>query len=93
MLDSALGLLRRSNPRSLLFHTSAGIHTFFMKVPIDVMVVTNDFKVVKLATVLPNQLFFWNMKYRIIIELPKGAIRKSQTQVGDVLSLVKSAPK
>ncbi len=83
--DQVLGLLKKSNPRSLLFRTRAGIHTFGLKVPIDVIILDSDHKVIKLATVKPNSLFFWNPKYDIVIELPKEAITKSETKLGDAI--------
>lgn len=83
-LDLVLGLLRKSNPRSLLFKTRFGIHTFFLKEPIDVIVLDRQFRVVKLRQNLqPNRLFFWNPKFTVVIELPSNTIRRSKTTVGD----------
>lgn len=87
--DKFLGLLRQSNPSSLFFKTRFGIHTFFLKDPIDVIVLDQDFKVVKIVEVLPNRLFFWNPKYFYILELPKGTIKNTKTKVGDVLKVIK----
>lgn len=85
--DKILGLLRKSNPGSLMFKTRFGIHTFFLKVPIDVIVMDQNFEVVKLTNVKPNKLFFYNPKYFYVLELPKGSIKKSKTQTGDILRL------
>ena len=86
--DQLLGLLKKSNPRSLMFKTRYGIHTFFMDKPIDVVVLDGNFKVVKLAESLqPNRLFFWNPRYNCILELPEGVIKKIKTQVGDTLEV------
>ncbi len=83
-----LGLLRPSNPRSLLFRTRFGIHTFGLSVPIDVIVLDSKFRVVKLQSSLkPNQLFFWNPKYDTVIELPEGSIKKSDIKIGDKIEL------
>lgn len=84
--DQSLGLLKKSNPRSLLFKTSFGIHTFGLKESIDVMVLDGKGKVVKLGEVNPNSFFFWNPKYGIVLELPKGTIEKSKTKLGDLIS-------
>jgi uncharacterized protein len=71
--DRFLGLLKKSNPRFLLFKTRFGIHTFFLKEPIDVVILDEDLKVVKLKENLkPNRLFLWNPIYSLIIEVPKG---------------------
>ena len=61
----------------MLFKTRFGIYTFFLREPIDVVVLDRSFKVVKLKEDLkPNKLFFWNPVYPYIIELPQGHIRK-----------------
>lgn len=75
--DRMFGLLLKSNPRSMLFKTRFGIHTFFLNEPIDVVIVGKNFKIVKTKQSLkPNRLFFWNPVYPYIIELPQGHIRK-----------------
>lgn len=84
--DNLFGLFKKSNPRSLLFKTRFGIHTFFLKNPIDVIVLDDKFKIVKLKTVLPNRLFFWNPKFNMVIELPPETIKKSNTKIGDLLN-------
>ena len=85
--DQILGLLKKSNPRFLLFYTNAGIHTFGLSDEIDVIVLGDDFKVKKLKKSLkPNSIFFWNPKYNCVIELPKGTIAASKTTLDDKLS-------
>lgn len=86
--DRFLGLLRPSNPRSLLFKTRFGIHTFGLKESIDIVVLDDKYNVVKLGEFIkPNRLFFWNPKYNLVLELPKGTIAKSHTKIGDILNL------
>lgn len=87
-LDQILGLHRKSNPRSLVFKTRFGIHTFFLKTPIDVIILDSKNQVVKVKENLqPNRIFFWNPKYNSVIELPKDTISKSKTLLFDTLSL------
>lgn len=82
--DRLLGLLKKSNPGSLLFKTRFGLHTFCLKTPIDVIVLDNKLQVVKLKESLsPNKLFFWNPRYHLVIELLPGSLNKSHTKVGD----------
>lgn len=85
--DKLLGMLKKSNIGGSIFRTRFGIHTFFMKEPIDVIILDNNFKVIKLATVKPNHLFFWSPKYSLILELPQGIIVKTKTEIGDMLQL------
>lgn len=85
-LDRLFGLLIKSNPRSLIFKTRFGIHTFFLKEPIDVVILDKNYKVVKLKVNLkPNRLFFWNPKYFWVIELPKGRIKTNKILLGSKL--------
>lgn len=87
-LDQLFGLLKRQN-RALLFNTRFGIHTFGMYKKIDVLVLDSDLKVKKIKKdLLPNRLFFWNIKYNKLIELPEGTIAKSKTQIDDLLLII-----
>ncbi len=87
-LDKSFGLLRQSNPRSLLLRTRFGIHTFFLKEPIDVLILNDTYRVVKVQENLkPNLVFIWNPLFNIVLELPKGIIAKSKTTVGDTLKI------
>lgn len=87
--DFALGLLKKSNPRALLFKTHFGIHTFFLKDEIDIIILDKNNRVAKLKTGLkPNRLFFWNPGYFLAIELPKDTIKTSQTKLNDRLSFL-----
>lgn len=88
LLDRIFGLLIKSNPRSMLFKTRFGIHTFFLKEPIDVAVLDGNSKVVKIKQNLkPNRLYFWNPLNPWVLELPQGSIKKfnlSQAQTLDI---------
>lgn len=61
-----------------------GVHTFGMKYPIDV-VVFDEWGVVQVVrkNMKPNEMFFWNPKYRRVIELPI----ESKIEKGDVLEV------
>lgn len=86
--DRVFGLLKRSNPRSLLFKTRFGLHTFGLKEPIDVLVLNDNLKVVKIRQNLkPNQLFFWHPLFATVVELPADSIANTETEIGDQLSV------
>lgn len=82
-IDKFLGLLRKSNPRSLLFQTRFGVHTLFLQTPIDIIVINKRYEVTKTKTVRPNRFFLYNPKYPYVLELPKGTVQKSKTKIGD----------
>lgn len=86
LLDKSLGLFVKSNPRCLMFKTRFGIHTLFLKETIDVLVLDKKGKVVKMGNSLrPNSFFFWNPKYNLVIEFPEGTIKKTETDLGDLI--------
>jgi uncharacterized membrane protein (UPF0127 family) len=85
--DRLLGLLNPHNFRFLVFQTHFGIHTLFMKNNIDVILLDDQNKVVKMKINLkPNSLFVYYPKYSTVIEMPKGTIKKSQITINDKIS-------
>lgn len=87
--DKIAGLLKKSNPPSLLFKTRFGMHTFFLKNSIDILVMDNEYIIKKASTIKPNRLFFYNLQYPYIIETHTGTIKKSKTEIGDKVSISK----
>lgn len=86
ILSKMNGLLKYETPQALLLHTHFGIHTFSMKYTIDVIILNKKYQVVKIRKGLkPGSVFFWNLRYNQVLELPEGSISKSKTQVKDVL--------
>jgi len=92
--DSAIrrvkGLLGREcleDGQGLLFKQCASLHTFFMRFPIDVLFVDKSGKVLKVADgVRPFKLVAAPLRAHYAIELPAGAISRSDTRAGDRLS-------
>jgi hypothetical protein len=81
------GLLGKNKPETTVFTTRFGIHTFFLKFPIDLIVLDNK-NVVKVAkTIEPNRIAIWNIKYKTVIELPVGTLLKTGTKIGDIIVL------
>jgi len=84
LYDRLIGLLDSRNPRTLIFFTRWGIHTFFMKTPIDVLILDNNLRVRQVKELLqPNKLFLYNPIFSKIIELPPGTIGFSSTAIND----------
>lgn len=85
--QKTLGLLGKT-PQTILFRTRFGIHTFFLKYPIDVIVLNSQNRVVKVKRELrPNRIFLWNPKFEIVIETQSGKVEESKTEIGDFLEL------
>lgn len=76
---------------ALVIHPEWSIHMFFMRIPIDVLFVGQDDRVVGLRESLPPWHPFagvapWRGHY--VVELPAGVVRSSGTALGDRLELV-----
>jgi len=88
-----LGLMGRASlPDSyaLIILPESSIHTFFMRVPIDVLFVDRSDKVIGLREAMPPSRPFagvapWRGRY--VIELPAGVIAATGTALGDQLVL------
>ena len=77
-----------SKPKTMIFRTRFGIHTFFMRYPIDVLVLDKENKVAAIKENLkPNRIFLWNIKHEILIEFPPETL--PQTKIGDQISFNK----
>ncbi len=71
------GLIGKNKPYALMIRTRFGIHTFGLKFPIDVLILSNENKVVSIRENLrPNRIFLWNPAYEKVIELPQGTIEE-----------------
>lgn len=75
---------------ALIIYPEWSIHTFFMRLPIDVLFVGQDDRVVGLRVAMPPSRPFagvapWRGRY--VIEMPAGVIGASGTAIGDQLQL------
>src|SRR4029079_6280811 len=81
-LSSLRGNMFRRKILPLYFETRWGIHTFFVKEPIDVLILDEEKTVQVIKKGLkPWRLCFWNPKYGKVVELPKGTIKIHLSQV------------
>jgi hypothetical protein len=87
--QASIGLLRAKKAYPVYFKTRFGIHTFGMKFPIDVLILGENFEVVRLKSELvPNRIFLWPLRYVHVVELPSGFIRKQSVLIGDRIDLL-----
>ena len=75
---------------ALIIYPESSIHTFFMRLPIDVLFVDRDDRVIDLRQAMPPNRPFagvtpWRGRY--VIEMPAGVIATTGTLVGDQLRL------
>lgn len=73
--------------RGLFIPRCGAIHTFFMKMKINVVFVDGTLHVMSLfPAAAPFRMFWGGWKARGVIELPPGTIQRTGTQRGDLLA-------
>ncbi len=86
IFDKTLGLIGKNEPQTYILKTRAGIHTFGVRFPIDILILDDKLKVRYVKEALkPNRVFFWNPKYNLVVELKNGSVKNSRTKTGDYL--------
>lgn len=86
--DKFFGLMRKTNIDYALLFRSNGIHTFFMKEEIDVILTDKNYKVLYLYKNLKkNKIILPKKNVYYTIELPHNSIKKICT--GDIVPIHK----
>jgi uncharacterized membrane protein (UPF0127 family) len=84
--DKSFGMILTRNSPGVILKTAFGIHTFFMKSPIDVLILDKNKKIVKIKENLsPGRIMVWNPKFDTVVELKGGTVNKTKTKVSDLL--------
>lgn len=63
----------------------SGIHMFFMRIPLDVLFLDSEKRVVDQVNLKPWQIYNPIKPARYVIELNEGSIKSSNTEIGDEL--------
>jgi uncharacterized protein len=86
--ETARGLMFQKKITPVYFETKFGVHTFFVKYPIDVVILDAGGIIQKMRPGLkPFRLFFWNPKWHRVLELPHNTIRHKHLKVGTKISV------
>ncbi len=88
-------MFRKGTPAgfALILEPCSGIHTCFMRFPVDVLFVSTGWKVIQAFRAVPPWRFIPLVRgARRVIELPAGAINASSTCPGDTLLLADALP-
>ena len=64
---------------------ASAIHMFFMRIPLDVIFADSEKKVVDIVTLDPWTTYTPVAPARYVIELEKGKLKESNTEIGDEL--------
>ena len=83
-----LGLSFKENIKPVYYETRFGIHTFFVKKAIDVVICDDDFIVRKIVrSMKPWKVLIWNPKYKKVLELPVNYKKYSKIIIGDKIDI------
>jgi uncharacterized membrane protein (UPF0127 family) len=88
---SGRGLLGRDtldDGAALIIAPCSAIHTFSMRFAIDVVFVARDGRVLKTYSAVGPRRIAFSIGAFAVVELPAGAIARSQTRVGEIVRLV-----
>ena len=77
------GLCSTESLEPIYLETRFGIHTFFVKSPIVVLVMDKNNVVRQKKIVKPWRVFFWNPKFKRILELPANHKSLEKIKVGE----------
>jgi uncharacterized membrane protein (UPF0127 family) len=88
-----MGLMfRKELPRGLILklpntrsRRGSAIHMFFMRMPLDIVFADSSMKVVDTVSIDPWKTYTPKAAAQYVIELEKGTIAASETQIGDEL--------
>lgn len=86
--EKLIGLIGKDKAVAVFFTTRWGIHTFFMKFPIDVVILDKKDSVVFMKEhVGPGRILMWNPIYCRVLELPAGSIKRKEIKMADCVKL------
>lgn len=86
--DKTKGLMFTDKIIPTYLETRYGVHTYFLKQPIDIVVMDqkNTVRVLK-EQIKPWRIFLWNPSYFRVLELPPGFTQKTNIKKGDTLKV------
>jgi uncharacterized membrane protein (UPF0127 family) len=90
VLKRMVGLLNRRSlaaGEGLLLDRCYGIHTFFMRFPIDVLFLDKEYRVIRAVPALPSFRTCVVQHAVYVLELPAGAIARTGTGAGDQVQI------
>lgn len=87
-VEKTMGLMFSDTDTPVYLETRFGIHTFFLKGPINVVICDRDYIVRVIRKDLkPGKILFWNPKYFRVIEFPSKAKFPRGVEIGKKLSV------
>lgn len=70
----------------LYFPRCSAIHTFFMRIPVDIVCLDRDHRIVKIeGNVGPWRIVMGGLRTRSIFEFPAGYARRNDLRIGELM--------
>ncbi|MEA2037925.1 MAG: DUF192 domain-containing protein [Nanoarchaeota archaeon] len=91
ILSKSLGLMFSKIGKSLVFifdkEKIISLHMFFVFYPIDVLFLDRNKKIVEIKeNFKPFKFYLPKKRAKFVVELPYGIVKKTRTQIGDIIS-------
>ena len=89
-LSRLIGLIgkRELVDQALIIKRAKQVHTFFMSFPIDLIFLDEKWIVVRsFSSMKPFRISPRIRNSHLVVELPSGSVRKSETSIGDILAI------
>ncbi len=83
-LEKLVGMIKFKNC-GIFFTTRFGIHSFFLKETIEVIILDKNNQVKLIKLLKPNRIFIWNPVFTKVLELPKGSIETLNLNLGNII--------
>lgn len=90
MQSKTLGLMFAKDIKPVYFKSRFGIHTFFVREPIFVLILDDHFVIRRKKLIKPWRMFFWSPQYQHVIELPSTSRAAQRIKVNDKVALCKT---
>ncbi len=87
LLSRMKGLMGQKIFLPFLIKNCSSIHTFGMKVPLDLIWLNQDFEILKIDPNIPPRRIKYFLKASHILECPQGFCKKNNLKAGDLLNL------
>ena len=90
LIRQSIGLIGARRAKPTILKTRVSTRTFGIKFPLDILIIDKDHRVAILKENLESfRVFTWKPVYSVVIELPAGTIKKTNTSLKDQILIQK----
>ena len=90
LIRQSIGLIGARRAKPTILKTRVSTRTFGIKFPLDILIIDKNHRVAILKENLESfRVFTWRPVYSVVIELPAGTIKKTNTSLNDQIRIQK----